>query len=230
MDRKYLENENLFLKKFRKKFQWLKVMFLVKVNFFSIFLIISLTSFSPLDPCWSQTAWHDSIDNLGGKVGAWLADILLFSFGVLAYGIPLIMLIFFWREFLQPISVNFFDLSLKLIGSQILLLSSCGLATLNIDDIYHFDSGGFVGILLCHAILEWLNDIDAAIYIFLLIWVVGLTLFTNCSWLTMIEIIGSKVLHYLTIIFFDNRHNKANNNFRTFVEQRDDIFTYNSHY
>lgn len=182
---------------------------LIIVGVVTFYLMVVLISFSPYDPSWSQTAWHGPIHNLGGVVGAWLADILFFTFGILAYAIPTIMLFFVWSAFIQHGYLDFYTLSLRLIGSLALLLTSCGLAALNFDDLYYFTSGGVIGNLLSN--LPWFNGIGTTTLL-LFVWACGLTLFTGWSWLTIAEKIGVVVLDCLTFISnHSRRHGNENN-------------------
>jgi S-DNA-T family DNA segregation ATPase FtsK/SpoIIIE len=177
---------------------------------FALYLMISLVSFNPSDPSWSQTAWHGPIHNLGGGVGAWFADTLFFTFGVLAYALPPIMLIFCWNSIRQGGEqdyVDYFAFALRLIGTLALILTSCGLAALNVDDLYYFASGGVIGSLLDSAISPWLNGIGATLTL-LCVWAAGLTLFTGWSWLTIAEKIGGVVLGSLTIMSNRSRRNE----------------------
>ncbi|WP_449357255.1 DNA translocase FtsK 4TM domain-containing protein [Alishewanella longhuensis] len=58
----------------------------------ALFMLLSLLSFDPADPSgWSQTGYHQQINNYGGRGGAWLADVLLVSFGWLAYLMPFLV-------------------------------------------------------------------------------------------------------------------------------------------
>lgn len=60
------------------------------------------------------------------------------------------------------------------------MLTSCGLAALNVDDLYYFASGGVIGSLLSNAMLPWFNGIGATLAL-LCVWAAGLTLFTGWS-------------------------------------------------
>lgn len=209
MSQEYTEDKDIALKKLSSGRRLLEAV-LVVVGIFAFYLMVALVSFSPSDPSWSQTAWHGPIHNLGGGVGAWFADTLFFTFGVLAYALPPIMLFFCWSAFAQRDRRNYVDLfglSLRLIGSLALLLTSCGLAALNVDDLYYFASGGVIGSLLSNAILPWLNGIGATLAL-LCVWASGLTLFTGWSWLTIAEKIGVVVLGFLT--FVSNRSRRDN--------------------
>ncbi|MBT9433337.1 DNA translocase FtsK 4TM domain-containing protein [Candidatus Sodalis endolongispinus] len=201
MSQEYTEDKDIALKKLSSGRRLLEAV-LVVVGIFAFYLMVALVSFSPSDPSWSQTAWHGPIHNLGGGVGAWFADTLFFTFGVLAYALPPIMLFFCWSVFAQRDRrdyVDLFGLSLRLIGSLALLLTSCGLAALNVADLYYFASGGVIGSLLSNAILPWFNGIGATLAL-LCVWASGLTLFTGWSWLTIAEKIGAVVLGCATFV------------------------------
>ncbi|SUP81552.1 DNA translocase FtsK 4TM domain-containing protein [Yersinia pseudotuberculosis] len=201
MSQEYTEDKEVTLKKLSNGRRLLEAVLIV-VTILAAYLMVALVSFNPSDPSWSQTAWHEPIHNLGGSIGAWMADTLFSTFGVLAYAIPPIMVIFCWTSFRQRDTseyLDYFALSLRLIGTLALILTSCGLAALNIDDLYYFASGGVIGSLFSNAMLPWFNGVGATLTL-LCIWAVGLTLFTGWSWLVIAEKIGAAVLGSLTFI------------------------------
>jgi S-DNA-T family DNA segregation ATPase FtsK/SpoIIIE len=178
---------------------------LILCSLFAIWLMAALLSFNPSDPSWSQTAWHEPIHNLGGTPGAWLADTLFFIFGVMAYTLPVIIIggcWFAYRHRANEDFVDYFAVSLRLIGVLALILTSCGLAAINADDIWYFASGGVIGSLLSTALQPLLHSSGGTIAL-LCIWAAGLTLFTGWSWVSIAEKIGSWVLNILT--FASNR-------------------------
>ncbi|WP_145931462.1 DNA translocase FtsK 4TM domain-containing protein [Yersinia bercovieri] len=204
MSQEYTEDKEVTLRKLSSARRVLEAILIV-VTILAAYLMAALLSFNPSDPSWSQTAWHEPIHNLGGGIGAWMADTLFFTFGVLAYAIPAIMVMLCWAAFRQRDAsehVDYFALSLRLIGTLALILTSCGLAALNIDDLYYFASGGVIGSLFSNAMLPWFNGVGATLTL-LCIWAVGLTLFTGWSWLVIAEKIGGVVLGSLT--FMTNR-------------------------
>ncbi|MFK3841113.1 DNA translocase FtsK 4TM domain-containing protein [Serratia sp. NPDC087055] len=204
MSQEYTEDKEVTLRKLSSGRRLLEAVLIV-VAIFAIYLMAALVSFNPSDPSWSQTAWHEPIHNLGGGVGAWMADTLFFTFGVLAYAIPPIMLMLCWAAYRQRGNgeyIDYFALSLRLIGTLALVLTSCGLAALNVDDLYYFASGGVIGSLLSNAMLPWFNGIGATLGL-LCVWAAGLTLFTGWSWLVIAERIGGAVLG--TATFMTNR-------------------------
>ncbi|MGK2946888.1 MAG: DNA translocase FtsK 4TM domain-containing protein [Candidatus Malihini olakiniferum] len=204
MSQEYTEDKNVTLKKLSGSRRLLEAILII-VALFAVYLSVALLSFSPSDPSWSQTSWHEPIHNLGGGVGAWLADTLFFIFGVLAYAMPPIIALLCWAAFRQSNNqhaVNLFTLSLCLLGMLSLILTSCGLAALNVDDLYYFASGGVLGSLLSSSMVPRFNSMGATL-ILLCVWVAGLTLFTGWSWLTIAERVGGAALGCLT--FFSNR-------------------------
>lgn len=222
MSQEYTEDKDVTLKKLSSGRRLLEAMLLL-VAVCAIYLMVALLSFNPSDPSWSQTAWHEPIHNLGGSVGAWLADTLFFTFGVLAYAIPPIMLILCWVSYRQSGDGNYIDyfaLALRLIGTLALVLTSCGLAALNIDDLYYFASGGVIGSLLSNAMLPWFNGIGATLAL-LCVWAAGLTLFTGWSWLVIAEKIGGVVLGAAT--FMTNRSRREEHYHDDDLEQDEEI-------
>ncbi|MEH2920184.1 DNA translocase FtsK 4TM domain-containing protein [Samsonia erythrinae] len=210
MSQEYTEDKDVTLKKLsgtRRLFEAI----LIVVALIAVYLSVALLSFSPSDPSWSQTAWHEPIHNLGGVAGAWLADTLFFVFGVLAYAIPPIMLSLCWAAFRHRDNrqtIDYFTFSLRLIGALALILTSCGLAALNIDDLYYFASGGVLGSLLSSSMIPRFNSMGATL-ILLCVWGAGLTLFTGWSWLTIAEKIGAGVLGCLTFMSNRSRRDEA---------------------
>lgn len=72
--------------------QFLGKLPIIKRLFFSVigvgllaFLFISLLSYNPADPAWSHVGSSSDISNVGGRLGAWVADILRAFFGLGAW-------------------------------------------------------------------------------------------------------------------------------------------------
>lgn len=217
MSQEYTEDKEVTLRKLSSGRRLLEAL-LILVAIFAVYLMAALLSFNPSDPSWSQTAWHEPIHNLGGAPGAWLADTLFFIFGVMAYTIPVIIIGACWFTYQQRGSedyIDYFAVSLRLIGVLAMVLTSCGLAAINADDIWYFASGGVVGSLLSTAMMPLLNSSGGTIAL-LCVWAAGLTLFTGWSWVSIAEKIGSAVLTVLT--FASNRTRRDN----TWQDEDDD--------
>ncbi|WP_181996667.1 DNA translocase FtsK [Klebsiella pneumoniae] len=204
MSQEYTEDKEVKLTKLSSGRRLLEAMFIL-CSLFAIWLMAALLSFNPSDPSWSQTAWHEPIHNLGGAPGAWLADTLFFIFGVMAYTIPVIIIggcWFAWRHQENDEYIDYFAVSLRLIGALALILTSCGLAAINADDIWYFASGGVIGSLLSTTLQPLLHSSGGTIAL-LCIWAAGLTLFTGWSWVSIAEKLGGGILSVLT--FASNR-------------------------
>ncbi|EBP7367771.1 DNA translocase FtsK [Salmonella enterica] len=204
MSQEYTEDKDVTLTKLSSGRRLLEAL-LILIALFAVWLMAALLSFNPSDPSWSQTAWHEPIHNLGGAPGAWLADTLFFIFGVMAYTIPVIIVggcWFAWRHQSTDDYIDYFAVSLRLIGVLALILTSCGLAAINADDIWYFASGGVIGSLLSTTLQPLLHSSGGTIML-LCIWAAGLTLFTGWSWVSIAEKLGGWLLNILT--FASNR-------------------------
>ena len=204
MSQEYTEDKEVTLTKLSSGSRLLEAL-LILIVLFAVWLMAALLSFNPSDPSWSQTAWHEPIHNLGGMPGAWLADTLFFIFGVMAYTIPVIIVggcWFAWRHQSSDEYIDYFAVSLRIIGVLALILTSCGLAAINADDIWYFASGGVIGSLLSTTLQPLLHSSGGTIAL-LCVWAAGLTLFTGWSWVTIAEKLGGWILNILT--FASNR-------------------------
>ncbi|HCU5410987.1 TPA: DNA translocase FtsK [Escherichia coli] len=204
MSQEYTEDKEVTLTKLSSGRRLLEAL-LILIVLFAVWLMAALLSFNPSDPSWSQTAWHEPIHNLGGMPGAWLADTLFFILGVMAYTIPVIIVggcWFAWRHQSSDEYIDYFAVSLRIIGVLALILTSCGLAAINADDIWYFASGGVIGSLLSTTLQPQLHSSGGTIAL-LCVWAAGLTLFTGWSWVTIAEKLGGWILNILT--FASNR-------------------------
>ncbi|MFL4259878.1 DNA translocase FtsK [Escherichia coli] len=204
MSQEYTEDKEVTLTKLSSGRRLLEAL-LILIVLFAVWLMAALLSFNPSDPSWSQTAWHEPIHNLGGMPGAWLADTLFFIFGVMAYTIPVIIVggcWFAWRHQSSDEYIDYFAVSLRIIGVLALILTSCGLAAINADDIWYFASGGVIGSLLSTTLQPLLHSSGGTIAL-LCVWAAGLTLFTGWSWVTIAEKLGGWILNIFT--FASNR-------------------------
>lgn len=153
----------------------------------TVYLVISLSSYSPSDPSINTVRITKDVHNWGGRLGAYLADILLTSIGISAFIIPL-ALIFLSVEMvvrkrltlglLRPFAFLFFILSLS------------GLLSLYIDEITIFDtkiaSGGLIGEILAPSLRGYLNTPGATV-VLVLIFIVSAVVTTGVSLIDLIE-------------------------------------------
>ncbi len=170
--------------------------FLIIALFASIYIMVALVSFDPADPSWSQTAWQGPVQNKAGAFGAFVADSLFFTFGSLAYSLPVALILAAWvlfrrRGVREPI--DFMIYGTRLLGMLILFLASCSLADLNFDDIWYFSSGGVIGDVVSNMALPLFNLLGTTL-VMMFLWAVGFTLFTGISWLSIVDTLGESTL------------------------------------
>ncbi|MFA0078497.1 DNA translocase FtsK 4TM domain-containing protein [Vibrio artabrorum] len=182
--------------------QRLKECSLILGVLFSILLAVALFTFNPADPSWSQTAWGGDIQNAGGYLGAWLADTLFFVFGSLAYPLPILVTVAAWvlfRKRNEDEPIDFMLWGTRLLGLTVLILTSCGLADINFDDIWYFSSGGVVGDVLSSLALPILNLLGSTL-VLLFLWGAGFTLLTGISWLSIVDWLGECAIQLFTSV------------------------------
>lgn len=166
----------------------------------SIFFSISLFTFNPADPSWSQTSWGGQLHNAGGYIGAWIGDTLFFSFGLLAYPLPFLIVLAGWIALRRRNDDEQIDLMLwgtRLLGLFVLLLTSCALADINFDDLWYFSSGGIVGDVITSLALPTFNLLGATL-VLLFFWGAGFTLLSGISWLRIVDVLGESAIKLAT--------------------------------
>ena len=158
----------------------------------AIFLFLALVSFNPADPSWSQTGFEGTINNAGGAIGAWLADVLLFSFGFVAYLIPFAFAglgYMLFRKTHQLLELDYLAVSLRLVGAMLTLIGAAALSSINFDDIYYFSAGGVFGDVIAASVMPYLNFVGSTILLLTFL-ATGLTLVTGISWLQVADKLG----------------------------------------
>ncbi|GAA0818692.1 DNA translocase FtsK [Colwellia asteriadis] len=159
---------------------------------FALFMVLALLSFDPADPGWAQTGYQTPVRNLGGAVGAYLSDLLLNLFGLIAYTLPFVTAIVGWllfQRFHQVMALDYLTLGLKLVGFFMLYLGITSLASMNFDDIFYFSAGGILGDVISKAVLPYLSFVGSTL-LFLLFTCSGFVLLTGFSWLKFVDSVG----------------------------------------
>lgn len=166
---------------------------LILCSGFAVFLLLALLSFDPADPSWSQTGYQTSVNNYAGSVGAWLADLLLFSFGWIAYLMPVLAALcgyLLFKRFHDLLELDYLIMGLRLIGIVLTLFCATAISSMNFNDIYYFSSGGVVGDEISGFLLPHLNFIGTSLLLLCGL-CTGLTFMTGISWLTVADHIGA---------------------------------------
>ncbi len=176
----------------------------------AVFFLLSLISYNPYDPSLSYTGFSAAtkIQNIGGLVGAWLSDILLYSFGYASFLLPLGIGVWGWRLWRTE---NIFDDEevkpkkwswrvARLVGLLLSLSMACALASLYVpvQSGVPFVSGGVLGEITSGVLVEWLNKSGATI-LAAAIGLSGLTLVSGVSWFSVFEFLGVSVIKGIKI-------------------------------
>jgi len=163
-----------------------------------IYLLACLLSYDPHDPGWSHAGQADHIRNFGGAVGAWLADLVFYFCGILAYIFPLVLLAVA-MAILRPVAANSeqspLEPTLRLIGVSAFFIAGAGLAQLHVTAPNNLPakSGGILGQLVGGILLKSFGFLGATLFLFAL-FLVAVTLATGLSWFRVMDAIGKGLL------------------------------------
>jgi S-DNA-T family DNA segregation ATPase FtsK/SpoIIIE len=179
---------------------------LILVIGLSLFLLLALTTYHISDPGWSDTGETQQIANAGGKVGAWLSDIMLYLFGYTAYLFPFMFIYASWLALSQP-KPHYEGLKkwlfiLKAVGFLLFLIACAGLASLfwqTQPTNLPYSTGGVLGNVIGFDLLSFFNTIGTFLILFAL-FLTGFTLFTGLSWLKISEFVGLCVSKLATFV------------------------------
>jgi len=162
------------------------------------YLLISLASYSASDPGWSSTGSGAAVRNLGGPAGAWVADVAFSLVGYLAYLFPLLLayraaLLFAERD--TPWDFSALQLSIRALGLVLVMASGTAIAALNLGQVAPLPqgAGGILGQALGTAMREAFNAVGARL-ILVAVFLFGMTIFTDLSWLRLMDRLGALAL------------------------------------
>src|SRR5687767_11742520 len=174
------------------------------------YLLLVLATFNKGDPGWSHSATGAVTQNAGGRVGAWLADLLLYLFGLSAYwwaalcgalvawGYPKIDALPAAQGKARGAQRSGYHLQdrrslwIALCGFALLLVASASLEALRLHTLkaeLPLAPGGMIG-LMVSGFLATVAGFTGATLLLLTLAAVGLSLLTGVSWLAAAEATG----------------------------------------
>ena len=162
----------------------------------AVYLGMILVTYHPGDPGWSHTGSSQTIANAGGAFGAWLADLLLYLFGLSAWVWVVFGLILVWwgyRRLGEPEVEHRQGIAVTFAGFLLVLLSSSTLESLRFHSLpidLPLTHGGAIGDTLGR-LIQSAFGFDGGTVFLLLAWGAGFSLFTGLSWITLAEKVGS---------------------------------------
>jgi S-DNA-T family DNA segregation ATPase FtsK/SpoIIIE len=163
------------------------------------YLLVSLASYHAADPGWSHSSTVTDIHNAGGVVGAWLADILLYLFGYLAYLLPVMVAYSGWLVFKGRTPTGGIDLhvlSIRWSGFLLTVGTGCGLAALELGaghGALPAGAGGVLGNVIGIGLVNLFSQVGATLFL-LALFLTGVTLFTGLSWFMAMDFTGKHSL------------------------------------
>ncbi|USA44867.1 DNA translocase FtsK 4TM domain-containing protein [Spongiibacter taiwanensis] len=176
---------------------------LIGLSAFCILIVMALATYSANDPGWSRTGTGDAVANAVGPVGAWVADVFFALFGYMAYLFPAMLGFRAWRLFRDRLAPPAFDsliLFLRIIGFVLVMIASTGLAA-NQDggsSGLPFGAGGVLGDAIAHATVESFSGFGSRLLLTAIL-LFGVTIFTDLSWIRLMDWLGAKTLHLLDL-------------------------------
>jgi S-DNA-T family DNA segregation ATPase FtsK/SpoIIIE len=139
------------------------------------YFLVAMFSYDALDPSWSHSGSNSQTVNFGGTAGAWIADLLFYLFGYLAFLLP-IMLIHNGMILVRSRDLSDED------RYQMLVIRWSGF-------VLPLDAGGILGQIAGNYFSQGLGFIGATV-MHLALFLAGLTLFTGLSWLALVDNTG----------------------------------------
>ncbi|MFT5576146.1 MAG: S-DNA-T family DNA segregation ATPase FtsK/SpoIIIE, partial [Bermanella sp.] len=162
-----------------------------------VFLLVALSTYSVDDPSWSRTGNGGAISNAVGPVGAWFADVFYALFGYMAYLFPAMLGFQAVRIFRDRSAAQLIDpivLGLRFVGFILVMMASTALAAISHADAQiPFGAGGVLGDAIGNASVEAFSVFGARL-ILVAILLFGLTIFTDLSWIALMDKLGEFTL------------------------------------
>ncbi|MCL4130611.1 UNVERIFIED_CONTAM: hypothetical protein GTU68_021841, partial [Idotea baltica] len=176
----------------------LKEGLLIGAGAFCIYLWMTLLTYSKIDPGWTHVSDIQEIHNSGGRVGAWLADVLFLLLGYFAYIFPLLLVVKTWQIFRtrsEPIEWNGRLFAWRCFGLFLLILAGCALIYMHFpaSDYLPASAGGVLGERIGISSVELLN-MQGGTLLLVALMLFGLTIYTDLSWFKVMDVVGKSTL------------------------------------
>ncbi len=161
------------------------------------YLMVALVTYDGADPGWTHTGTNQVIHNMGGKVGAYFADLFFLLFGFLAYLAPLMVAYSGWLLYqgrLENAGIDYKNLGIRWAGFLLTLAAGCGLATLHFQPGFLPSfAGGILGDLTGSSFVAVFSFVGATLLL-LALFFAGITIFSGFSWLWLVDVTGKYTL------------------------------------
>lgn len=184
-----------------------------------LYLLMALVTYSSGDPGWSATGDNASISNLGGPTGAWLADVFFSLVGYAAYLFPLMLAyraVIILLERHEEKGFDWLTFGIRTLGLVLVMVAGTSLAALNDGGTSQLPqgTGGILGQAIGGAFTVAFSDVGSRL-ILLAIFLFGMTIFTDLSWLRLMEQLGA-----YSIRAFNAARDWGTERYEQFVDRR----------
>src|SRR5450830_1598445 len=172
-----------------------------------VYLALILLTYSRTDPGWSVANTVPHLHNWGGRIGAWMADLMLYIFGISAWWWCVLLAHTIWRSY-RRMAARFLMAAAKdsepehhqegmirAIGFVFLLAGSLGIEYMRMYSMkvpMPRAPGGVLGEMIGSAAQSSLGFTGATLLL-LLLFGLGFSLFFHVSWLAAVERIGGAI-------------------------------------
>jgi len=175
----------------------------VVLSLLAVYLLLCLASFDARDPGWTHSIDTSRLHNMGGVLGAWLADFLLSFFGIIAYTLPLLLFYAGFRLLRERGDDSAWVLLIYLGGFVLAVSCACGLAHLNMQAPIAWlpsgvGGGGILGQIVVMPLIGTLGLLGATLLLLAFL-LTGVTFFSGISWLQVMDRTG-----YYTLFVIDS--------------------------
>ena len=160
------------------------------------YLSLILASYTRTDPGWSFSGTGEPLGNRGGAVGAWIADLLLYLFGLSAWWLVIggaVLVVAGFRRIVRPDEERDHPFALAALGFALALLASAALEAIRmwrLPATLPLAPGGAIGDAVGNAAGHAFG-FNGATLLLLVALAVGLSLLFGISWLRVMERIGA---------------------------------------
>lgn len=157
----------------------------------ALFLFISLVTFNHEDGGWLHPPTTDKAINAGGVIGAWLADICLNFFGLIAFLFPLLIACYsylFYKQIKYHLEKKII-ITLGTVASIVSLSALLYLYPIRIGIELPRSVSGILGEETGEKVLTLFGNSGATLFLIVLL-LAGITLATELSWVTLVDFLG----------------------------------------
>ena len=174
----------------------------IGVSAVCLYMLLALITYTPQDPGWSASGSGGEIANLGGPTGAWLADVFFSLVGYAAYLFPILLAyraVILLIERKKEKGFDWLTLGIRTLGLVLVMIAGTALVAMNDSGSSPLPqgAGGILGQAIGGSFIMAFSAVGSRL-ILLAVFLFGMTIFTDLSWLRLMDRLGS-----LAITYFD---------------------------